>query len=84
MRTRIGRMMAVGAAFAACTAIAVQARADGTTERVSVGRRGAQADRDSFSPSLSADGRYVAFSSDATNLVPRDTNCVTDIFVRRR
>jgi hypothetical protein len=33
----------------------------GDTERVSVGPRGAQADRVSFGPSLSADGRLVAF-----------------------
>jgi Tol biopolymer transport system component len=32
--------------------------------------------------SLSADGRYVAFSSKATNLVPNDTNGKKDIFVR--
>ena len=35
-------------------------------------------------PSLSADGRFVAFSSYATNLVPGDTNNVYDIFVRDR
>jgi len=33
-------------------------------------------------PSLSGDGRFVAFSSDATNLVPADTNQRTDVFVR--
>jgi Tol biopolymer transport system component len=33
-------------------------------------------------PSISANGRYVAFFSDATNLVPHDTNGVGDIFVR--
>ena len=30
---------------------------------------------------MSTDGRYVAFASDATNLVPDDTNGVRDIFV---
>jgi Tol biopolymer transport system component len=54
------------------------------TERVSVGRNGAQTNSNSFSPSISADGRFVAFSSDATNLVPGDTNRATDVFVRRR
>ncbi|GLZ31919.1 hypothetical protein Lesp02_41070 [Lentzea sp. NBRC 105346] len=34
------------------------------------------------SPALSADGRYVAFRSDATTLVPGDTNGVADVFVR--
>ena len=33
-------------------------------------------------PSISADGRYVAFASNGNNLVPGDTNGVTDIFVR--
>jgi PKD repeat protein len=42
------------------------------------------ADGDSFNPSISADGRYVAFDSDATNLVSDDTNEVTDIFVHDR
>jgi Tol biopolymer transport system component len=35
-------------------------------------------------PSLSGDGRFVAFSSDADNLVPGDTNRCTDVFVRDR
>ena len=42
----------------------------GTTTRVSVGPGGAQANDQSFFPSISADGRFVAFSSSATNLVP--------------
>ena len=53
-----------------------------TTRRVSVGPGGLQGDLGSFSPELSADGRLVAFESDATNLVPDDTNGVADIFVR--
>src|SRR3954447_18996907 len=51
---------------------------------VSVGLNGAQSDRNSDSPSLSMGGRYVAFGSEATNLVPGDTNGVPDIFVRDR
>jgi len=35
-------------------------------------------------PAISADGRYVAFESDATNLVPNDTNGMGDIFVHDR
>ena len=35
----------------------------------------------SFCPAISADGSVTAFSSDASNLVPNDTNFVTDIFV---
>jgi len=51
-----------------------------TTQRVSVNARGEQANGNSFAPSISADGRFVAFGSDASNLVPRDTNGVTDVF----
>ena len=51
------------------------------TARVSVSSSGAQANGPSTSPSISADGRYVAFLSSATNLVPGDTNGVDDIFV---
>ena len=64
--------------------IFVHDRQTGTTERVSVASDGAEADSLSYSPSLSADGRYVAFSSNASNLVPGDTNGVADIFVHDR
>ena len=43
---------------------------------------GVQPDGDSSDPSISADGRYVAFASEATNLVTGDTNAYKDIFVR--
>ena len=59
-------------------------RLNGTTERVSVGSGGTQGNADSLNPSISPDGRYVAFMSDASNLVPGDTNGVSDIFVRDR
>ncbi|MEG4349400.1 calcium-binding protein [Microcoleus sp. LAD1_D5] len=54
-----------------------------TTTRVSVDSAGNQGDKTSFAaPSISADGRFVAFNSDASNLVPGDTNNQTDIFLR--
>jgi Tol biopolymer transport system component len=53
-----------------------------TTIRVSVTSAGAQANGDSSEASISADGRYVAFQSLATNLVPNDSNGQQDIFVR--
>jgi Tol biopolymer transport system component len=53
-----------------------------STTRVSVGSNGDQANGFSFSPTISADGRNIAFTSDATNLVPGDTNGFTDLFVR--
>lgn len=54
------------------------------TTRVSLSSAGGQADSWSVYPDLSADGRYVVFQSDATNLVPGDTNFVYDIFVHDR
>jgi Tol biopolymer transport system component len=62
----------------------VRDRLTGTTERVSVSSSGVQGNFDSYGPAISADGRFVAFESDATNLVPGDTNGVTDTFVRDR
>ena len=47
---------------------------EGLTERVSIHTGGAQGDARSFLPALSGDGRFVAFSSQATNLVSDDTN----------
>src|SRR5262249_26887938 len=46
----------------------------GTTEIVSLATGGAQGNGMSITPSVSADGRFVAFSSNAFNLVPNDTN----------
>jgi len=60
----------------------------GRTERVSVTSRGGQATHTcarlysgSLDPTLSADGRYVAFASSADNLVANDTNCQPDVFL---
>jgi Tol biopolymer transport system component len=54
--------------------IFVHDRATGLTERISVGMGGANADFGSLNATISGDGRFVAFESDATNLVPGDTN----------
>lgn len=48
--------------------------------RVSVDFSGVQGNGGSRDAAISSDGRYVAFTSDATNLVPGDTNGVADIF----
>jgi Tol biopolymer transport system component len=53
----------------------------GTTRLVSVASDGTQANGSSFTPSISADGNVIAFRSDATNLVPNDTEGHTDVFV---
>lgn len=65
--------LAAAAAGAACR-----------VERASVGLGGEPADDFSGFPSLSADGRFVAFQSYASNLVADDTNHVTDVFVYDR
>ncbi|MGE0364072.1 MAG: TolB family protein, partial [Vicinamibacterales bacterium] len=65
----------------------VHERATGTTTRVSVATGGAQTTGEtlgSIRPALSADGRVVAFISDAVNLVPDDTNNVLDAFAHDR
>ncbi len=54
----------------------------GERRLVSVGLDGAAADGPSGEPAISRDGRRVAFSSDASNLVPGDVNGRTDVFVR--
>jgi Tol biopolymer transport system component len=56
----------------------------GMTERVSVNSLGAQGNDQSGTSSISADGRHVAFLSNADNLVPGDTNGREDIFVHDR
>ena len=50
----------------------------GVTSRVSVGPGGAQANNESAGVAVSADGRYVAFSSYASNLVAGDTDNTLD------
>jgi Tol biopolymer transport system component len=59
-------------------------RQTGETTRVSVSSNGTQGNSASWTPTISADGRYVAFESYATNLVPGDTNYKFDIFVHDR
>lgn len=56
----------------------------GTTRRVSLGTGSLQSNGDSGFPAVSADGRFIAFASSASNLVPGDTNGVDDVFVRDR
>jgi Tol biopolymer transport system component len=56
-------------------------RQSGGTLKVSQGLGGLATGGASFSPSVSADGRYVAYGSDATNVVAGDTNGTADVFV---
>ncbi len=54
----------------------------GAITRVSVAGNGTEANGPSSHPSISANGRVIAFQSDANNLVANDTNATTDVFVR--
>src|SRR5262249_3575703 len=56
----------------------------GVTERVSVSTAGAGPNNTSFNPAITADGRFVAFESTATNLAPGATNGNYHVFVRDR
>jgi Tol biopolymer transport system component len=67
-----------------CADIFVRDLAAGVTERISVDSNGAEVNGASLGSVISADGRFVAFYSDATNLVAGDTNQRGDVFVRDR
>ena len=71
--------------FDSFTSVFVRDLDGGPTERVSVNTAGEWADQHSYAPSVSADGRYIAFLSYASNLKRRrDTNDFGDIFLRDR
>ncbi len=81
MRGRAGKGLLLGSAIVLCGVVPAWA---GTTERASVGPDGRQGNGASSFPSVSADGRFAAFNSEAANLVQGDTNGVNDVFVRDR
>ena len=62
----------------------IRDRQTGLTERVSLNSEEQQADANCNNATVTDDGRFVAFTSSATNLVPNDTNGRSDIFVRDR
>ena len=64
--------------------IYVHDRTTGSTRRMSISRRGKEPDEESFSVAISANGRWIAFTSGATTLVRGDTNGEYDVFVRDR
>jgi len=71
-------------ALCMCAAIGcgvVHDQLTGLTTRVSVDSAGAEGNDQSFSPSISATGRFVAFESLASNLVAGDANGTSDVFV---
>src|SRR4051812_42387554 len=82
----VARPARAGEAAPACGS-GISTCAGGRTERVSVSSSGRQGNGNSgfyTPPALSADGRFVAFGSAATNLVKGDTNRTNDVFVRDR
>jgi Tol biopolymer transport system component len=72
----------VHVAFRADDRMFVVNRQTHSRARVDVSSTGQPSNGFDVRPRLSADGRYVVFESDASNLVPGDTNGITDIFVR--
>jgi len=67
----------------ACTAavLLLSSASAQSTERVSVDSAGVQGNNESRASSISDDGRFIGFSSDADNLVPGDTNGSMDVFM---
>jgi hypothetical protein len=59
-------------------------RQTGQVKRVSVDSFGAQGNNSSYTGVISANGNLIFFFSDATNLVPNDTNNRADLFVHNR
>ncbi len=66
--------------FNGASDIYVMDRHTGALERVSRGLYGVEANGPSSFPAISADGRHIVYQSDATNLVPADTNGASDVF----
>jgi Tol biopolymer transport system component len=62
----------------------VHDRTAGGTVRVSIDSSGQESNGDSYYPSISGDGRFVAFESEATNLVANDLNGLDDVFLHDR
>jgi Tol biopolymer transport system component len=79
-----GRVTAYEVRGGSIQEIFVHDRDTGLTELVSVGPGGAPGSSISFTPSLSADGRLVAFESWSDTLAPGDANGSGDVYVRDR
>ena len=53
-----------------------------TTQQITLATDGTLANGESWNPVISPDGNYVAFLSNASNLIVDDTNNVADVFVK--
>ena len=80
-RTAIGLGVAL---LALVIAVPATSAATAKTKLASIRSNGTMSNGDSEDPSLSDDGRYVAFESEATRLVHNDTNGEEDVFVHDR
>jgi len=82
---RAGTVLAAAAAALGVVLCGIAAGANvKPPELISVAPDGSAGNGPSLFPSVSADGRFVAFRSEATNIVPEDTDTVRDIYVRDR
>jgi hypothetical protein len=78
------RALSFAMAFALVVTVVVATASHAQPVRLSVATDGTEANGSSGSPAMSASGRFVAFLSEATNLVAGDTNGVVDVFLRDR
>lgn len=81
---RGGAVLSVVVGAASVWAPSSASSAGAVTQRVNVSSTGAQANGASSIEAVTADGRFVMFASEATNLVPADTNRRADVFLRDR
>ena len=82
IRNHLGSVAALSVILSASVIVERGVFAQSQTIRVSVGSGGEQANGQSIGAFLSENGRYVAFLSYASNLVPGDTNGQPDVFLR--
>jgi len=81
-RSRLGLLVVLAVVASLLFVSQARSQGPGTTFLASVSSDEAQANRPSAQPAISYEGRWVAFATDASNLVPGDTNGVEDVFVR--
>jgi Tol biopolymer transport system component len=74
------RIFTAAGLIVAVTLAAPRSAGAQSATRVSVASDGHEGNGPSFPGGISSNGRFVVFSSDATNLVPGDTNGMTDVF----
>ncbi|MGW3726594.1 TolB family protein [Streptomyces sp. NPDC000851] len=79
---RLVSIAALAAGFITSTTTTASSAPAPVTERITLSATGEQGNSHSYGPDFSADGRFAVFTSDASNLVPGDTNGQPDVFVR--